>query len=215
MPLVVETIQASRQIPLSSSWTACITVCATLRSVVSCGQAFYNNLVQQFSILLQSYNAKKLLCYLSLSPVIEADSLFHSLTSPSTSACGGGCHSDDSVSPVLLIQQIWPIVLMCGNILLVFQLSLLLMIVLILLSCLTVLISAMKFLVFIQVQSPLPMLFTSLFLPFSKLSAAIPSLISMQFPLSLWMESHCCPLLCCLHLLPVEMPVRLWSLLTT
>ena len=48
-----------------------------------------------------SYNAKMLLHYLSLLPVIEADPPSHSLTSPSTSACGGGPdHSpatDDSV----------------------------------------------------------------------------------------------------------------------
>ena len=84
-----------------------------------------------------------------------------------------------------------------------------LMIVLILLLYLTVLISALGIPPFVQVQPLFPMIFTLLFLPFPELSAAIPSLISMQFPLPLWMDSHCCPLLYCLHLLPAWMSVRL------
>ena len=55
----------------------------TLCSRVCHGQAF-QDLLHQLSVKLWSYNAKMLLHFLSLLPVVEADPLSHS---PSTSFC--------------------------------------------------------------------------------------------------------------------------------
>ena len=67
---------------------------------------------------------------------------------------------------------------------------------------LSVLISAMKIPGTIHTSHNFHLV--KLFLPFPELSIAIPFLISMPFPLPLWMESHCCSLLYCLHLLPAQ-----------
>ena len=97
-PLVVETLGFWTD--SSVSLLHRIAARTTLRSGVSCGQAFHN-LVQQLSIKLWSYNAKMLLHFLSLLPVTEADPPSHSFTAPSTSACRGGpVHSpatDDTI----------------------------------------------------------------------------------------------------------------------
>ena len=91
-------------------------------------------------------------------------------------------------------QQMCPMVLMCGTVLLVFQLSLPLMTasVLILLLCQTVLISLSY--EYSSFYSPLTMIFTLLSIHL-KADVVIPSIISMPFPLPLRMESLCCPLL--------------------
>ena len=64
---------------------------------------------------------------------------------------------------------------------------------------------------FLQVQSPLSMIFTLLYLPFPQSSIVKLSLISLPFSLPPWMESHYCPLLYCLHPPPAQMSVKLWS----
>ena len=93
-------------------------------------------------------------------------------------------------------------VLMCGTVLLIFQVSLPLMTasVLILLLCQTVLISVMNIPVFYLGSMPTSHDFHLAVYPFQELSAVIPSFISMPFPLPLRMESLCCPLLYSLYL---------------
>ena len=86
-PLVVETLGLWTD--SSISLLCCIAARTTLRSGVSQGQAFHN-LLQQLSVKLWSYNAKMLLCHISLLPVTESDPLDHSLFSIENSS-----HSND------------------------------------------------------------------------------------------------------------------------
>ena len=135
---------------------------------------------------------------IAISVFHDTQSLFSTIDPNPTSSLNVSCPDPTDMSYGVAV---W-------NHLLVFQLNLSLMTLLILLLCLTVRISPWRFL---QVQSPLSMIFTLLYLPFPQPSIVKPSLISLPFSLPPWMESHYCPLLYCLHPPPAQMSVKLWS----